>query len=91
MNSVDKNYYKGLSKSLLQPFNFVLFIAKVKVEIFHKNSNTKSYETKQLLTSVSVDIRIYQPSKMIFNSVSCLGEYHFFGLINPYVSRNLSQ
>ena len=32
-----------ISKSLLQPFILVLFIAKVKVEILHKKSNTKSY------------------------------------------------
>ena len=42
----------------------------------------------QLMTSISVDIRIYQASKVIFTSASGLGEYHFWGLINPYVNRN---
>ena len=42
-NQLLKFMIKALIKSLLQPFIFVLFIAKVKVEILHKRSNTKSY------------------------------------------------
>ena len=38
----------------------------------------KSHITKQLLTSISVDIWIYLPSKVIFTSASGLGQYHFF-------------
>ena len=34
---------KALSKSLLHPLIFSLFMAKVKAEILHKKSNTKSY------------------------------------------------
>ena len=41
---------KAHSKTLLRPFILVVFIAKVKVEILHKKSNTKSYN-KQLLTN----------------------------------------
>ena len=48
--------------SLLEPFILVLFIAKLKVEILPSNQ-TQSHITKQLLTSISVDIIIYQPSK----------------------------
>ena len=32
---------------------------------FNIKSQTQSHITKQLLTSISVDIRIYQPSKVI--------------------------
>ena len=31
----------------------------------------------QLLTSISVDIRIYQPEKVIFTEAGDQGEYHF--------------
>ena len=51
--------------SLLQPFILVLFNANVKVEILPKNQ-TQTRITKQLLTSISIDIRIYQPEKVIF-------------------------
>ena len=30
----------------------------------------------QLLTSISADIRICQPEKVIFNEAGCQGEYH---------------
>ena len=38
----------------------------------------KSHTTKQLLTSISVDIRIHLPEKMIFTEAAALGrgEYH---------------
>ena len=39
---------------------------KVKVEHFH--SKLKTHITKQLLTSISVDMRIYLPLKVIFTS-----------------------
>ena len=41
----------------------------------------KIHITKHLLTSISVDIRIYLPEKMTFNETARqgLGEYHFFG------------
>ena len=42
-----------------KPCILALFIAKLKVGIYHKKAITK-----QLLTSISVDIRIYQPSKV---------------------------
>ena len=42
------------------------FNNKVKVEKFH--SKLKSHITKQLLTSISVDMRIYLPLKVIFTS-----------------------
>ena len=72
MKSVVKIYDKGKGKKksrLLQQFILALFIAKVKVVILHKGE-TQSHITKQLLTSVSVDIRIYQPSEVIFTSAS---------------------
>lgn len=34
-----------------------------------------------------MDIRIYQPEKVIFTKAEGRGEYHFWGLINPYVHR----
>ena len=39
---------------------------KVKVENFH--SKLKSHVTKQLLTSISVDMRINLPLKVVFTS-----------------------
>ena len=38
-NQLVKIMTKALSKSLLQPFIFVFFIAKVKVEILHKSQH----------------------------------------------------
>ena len=54
---------KALSKTstLLQQFILALFVAKVNVEILNKKSNTK-----QLLTSISVAISIYQTLNVIF-------------------------
>ena len=40
--------------------------AKLKVENFHLK--LKSHITKQVLTTISVDIRIYLPLKVIFTS-----------------------
>ena len=82
---------KTFSKSLLKPLISVLFIAKVKVEILHKKSNTKSYN-KTVIDFNEVDIRIYQPEKVIYTETglidiriyqpfipfSGLDEYHFF-------------
>ena len=51
-----------LQQYILAVFIATLFIAKVKVEILH------SHITKQLLTSISADIRIYQLSKVIFTA-----------------------
>ena len=51
-------------------FNNTNLVTKEKVENFHSQLNT----TKQLLTSISVDIRIYLPLSDIH-----LGEYHFLG------------
>ena len=50
-------------------------VTKVKVDIFH--SQMQSHITKQLLTSISVDIWIYLPLKVIFTRPCGLGEYHF--------------
>ena len=74
---------KALSKTstLLQQFILALFVAKVNVEILNKRSNTK-----QLLTSISVAISIYQPLNVIFTSASGLCKYHVFELINLYVN-----
>ena len=43
-----------------------------------------SYD-KTVIDFDAVDIRIYQPSKVIFTSASGLGDYHFLRLINPYI------
>ena len=40
-------------------------------------SQIQSHITKQLLTSILVDLRLYQPSNVLFISASGLGEYHF--------------
>ena len=45
--------------------NMTSTFTKVKVDIFH--SQMKSHITKQLLTSISVDIWIYLPLKVIFS------------------------
>ena len=49
---------------------------QVKVETSH--SKLKSHITKQLLTSILVDMRIYLPLKVIFTSPSGLGELSLF-------------
>ena len=51
-------------------FNNTNLVTKVKVETFH--SQLKSQITKQLLTSISVDIRIYLHLEVIFRSLSKL-------------------
>ena len=42
---------------------------------------------KTVIDFDAVDIRIYQPEKVIFTEAGGLGEYHFLRLINPYIHR----
>ena len=59
-------FQEAVVKSCENDFSNTILVAKVKVE-FHIKC-LKSHITKQLLTSISVDIRIYLPSKVIFTS-----------------------
>ena len=72
---IPKIFLKTVVKSCENDFSNTILVAKVKVRVFHKW--LKSHITKQLMTSISVDIKIYLPSKVIRRPCG-LGEYHFF-------------
>ena len=72
-----------------------------KIKKVKENRPEKSHITKQLMHSFEVNIRICQPSKVVFTSASPrwtslsrvdkswwlrLGEHHFLGLTNPDVN-----
>ena len=74
-----KHILKTVAKSCVEhDFNNTNLVTKVKEENF--NSQLKSHKTKQLLTSIQVDIRIYLPLKVIYTSAFGLGEVE-----NPHV------
>ena len=54
-----KIFLKTVVKTCENDFSNTIFVAKVKVKVLHKW--LKSHITKQLLTSISVDIRNYVP------------------------------
>ena len=54
-----KIFLKTVVKTCENDFSNTIFVAKVKVKVLHKW--LKSNITKQLLTSISVDIRNYVP------------------------------
>ena len=58
-----KIFLKTVVKTCENDSSNTIFVAKVKVSGLHKY--LKSHETKQLLTSIAVDIRIYLPSKVM--------------------------
>ena len=60
-----KIFLKAVVVTCEKDFSNTIFVAKVKLKV-HKW--LKSHITKQLLNSISVDIRIYLPSKVIFTS-----------------------
>ena len=59
-------FQEAVVKSCENDFSIYNSCCKSESRISHKC--LKSHITKQLLTSISVDIRIYLPSKVIFTS-----------------------
>ena len=62
-----KIYLKTVVKTCENDFSNAILVAKVKIE-FDTVTWLKSHITKQLLTSISVDIRIHLPSRVIFTT-----------------------
>ena len=56
-------FQEAVVKSCENDFSNAILVVKVE-----SHKCLKSHITKQLLTSISVDIRIYLPSKVIFTS-----------------------
>ena len=57
-------FLKRVVKTCENDFRNTIFVAKVKVKVLH--SWLKRHKTKHLLTSISVDIRIFLPSISLF-------------------------
>ena len=85
-NQLLKCITMALSETRRLQADFSNSITKVKVEILHKKSNTKSYNKTVIDFSFGWQKDLSTLKKDIH--LGGLSEYHFFGLINPHVSLN---
>ena len=65
MENTTLEYFKQLL-TLVRKFSGWIWLQTMKVKVEHFHSQLKRHITKQLLTSMSVDIRIHLPLKVIF-------------------------